>query len=103
MAGGCLAADAVQVGSQGGHSVGVEPLGLACVFCSGHEEAAIFEDATVLGPCRPADRQVLGQPTTEHGRLASSSKIARRVGSPSRPRPAAREVSHTAIGPDRLR
>jgi hypothetical protein len=34
---------------------------LLCPFCSGHDEAAIFEDAKVLGHCRPADRQVLGQ------------------------------------------
>ena len=60
---GCLAADAVQVGSQGGHSIGVEPVDPACAFCSGHDEAAIFEDAKVLGHCRPADRQVLGQLT----------------------------------------
>jgi hypothetical protein len=63
MGGGCLVPDAVQVGSQGGHSIGVEPVDPACGFCSGHDEAAILEDAKVLGHRRPADRQVLGQLT----------------------------------------
>jgi hypothetical protein len=62
-----LLPDAVEVGAQGGHAVGVEPVDAAGALGLADDQAAVFEHAQVLGDGRSGDRQLLGQVSDRAG------------------------------------